>query len=86
MQEILEHMGMIHDPRNASYIKHKLSDILFIVMCGVLSGLDSLSEMIYVCKGDFEDHSRALEDRIHALAFRCNFFRGFLAVSERKCA
>ncbi len=40
MQKILEHMGMNHDSRNASYIKHKLSDILFIVMCGVLSELE----------------------------------------------
>lgn len=44
MREILERMGMIRDPRNANYIKHKLSDILFIVMCGVLSWLDTLSK------------------------------------------
>lgn len=33
MQEILEYMGMIINPRKASYIKHKLSNILFIVIC-----------------------------------------------------
>lgn len=61
MQGILEHMEMIHDPRNASYIKHKLSDILFIVMCGVLSGLDTLSELTVYAHEKEEFFKKLLE-------------------------
>jgi hypothetical protein len=41
-----ERFEIIDDPRHQSYIEHNLGDILIIVMCGVLCGLDRLSELI----------------------------------------
>ena len=46
MDEIRARISIISDPRHASYIKHQLSDILLIIMCGVLSGLDTLGDQI----------------------------------------
>ncbi len=40
MDELRERMTGIEDPRHASYVRYPLVDILLIVMCGVLSGLD----------------------------------------------
>ena len=45
MDEIRARIATISDPRHASYIKHQLSDILLIIMCGVLSGLDTLGDL-----------------------------------------
>lgn len=45
MDEVRARMATISDPRHASYIKHQLSDILLIIMCGVLSGLDTLGDL-----------------------------------------
>lgn len=45
MDEIRARIATISDPRHASYIKHQLSDILLIVMCGVLRGLDTLGDL-----------------------------------------
>ena len=45
MDEIRARISTISDPRHASYIKHQLSDILLIIMCGVLSGLDTLGDL-----------------------------------------
>jgi hypothetical protein len=36
----------IEDPRHQSYIEHKLCDVLTIVMCAVISGLDQLSDIM----------------------------------------
>ena len=47
MDEIRARISTISDPRHASYIKHQLSDILLIIMCGVLSGLDTLICSLY---------------------------------------
>ena len=47
MDEIRARIATISDPRYASYIKHQLSDILLIIMCGVLSGLDTLICSLY---------------------------------------
>lgn len=43
MQKYFE---IIEDPRHPGYVKHKLSDILVIVMCAVLCGLDELCSII----------------------------------------
>ena len=47
MDEIRARISTISGPRHASYIKHQLSDILLIIMCGVLSGLDTLICSLY---------------------------------------
>ncbi len=36
----------IEDPRHPSYVEHKLSDVLTIVTCAVLSGLDTLDDIV----------------------------------------
>jgi len=36
----------ITDERHESYVTHNLSEILIIVMCSVLSGLDGLAELV----------------------------------------
>ena len=41
-----ERFAIIEDPRHQGYIKHKLSDILVIVMCAVLCGLDELCDIM----------------------------------------
>lgn len=43
---IKEKFASIEDPRHPSYIEHKLCDILTIVMCAVMSGLDQLSDIV----------------------------------------
>ncbi|MBR0261988.1 MAG: transposase family protein [Selenomonadaceae bacterium] len=37
-----EYFSEIQAPRHQGYIKHKLEDILVIIMCAVLCGLDEL--------------------------------------------
>ena len=44
MEEIRAQMSTIEDPRHPSYVKYALTDILIIIMCGVLCGLDMLRE------------------------------------------
>ncbi|GHV33945.1 hypothetical protein FACS1894187_03500 [Synergistales bacterium] len=39
---IKERFANIEDPRHQSYVEHKLCDVLTIVMCAVMSGLDQL--------------------------------------------
>lgn len=46
MEEIRERLGEIEDPRHQSYVKHQLVDILLIVMCAVLCGLDTLGDLV----------------------------------------
>lgn len=43
MQHLFE---IIEDPRHQGYVKHKLCDILVIVMCAVLCGLDELCSIV----------------------------------------
>jgi len=45
MEKIREKFEEITDERHAGYIKHKLSDILILVMCGVVCGLNTLEEI-----------------------------------------
>lgn len=39
-------MSKIEDPRHASYVKYPLADILIIVMCAVLCGIDTLGDLV----------------------------------------
>ena len=55
MEEIREQMSAIEDPRHQSYVKYPLADILIIIMCAVLSGLDTLGDLATYAKnrGEF---------------------------------
>ena len=47
VKENLEiYFSLIEDVRNQSYIKYKLSDILFLLLCGMLSGCNELEIII----------------------------------------
>ena len=41
-----EYFAVIEDPRHQGYVKHKLSDILVIVMCAVICGMDELGTLM----------------------------------------
>ena len=43
---MIEKFEIIEDTRHQSYVKHKLSHILTIVMCAVLCGLDKLGDIV----------------------------------------
>ncbi len=60
MEEIRERMLEIKDPRHPSYVKHPLSDILIIIMCAVLSGLDTLGDLVIYAKSRKEFFSKEL--------------------------
>lgn len=45
MKRISEKLGEIEDVRHESYIKYRLGDLLTIILCGVLCGLDSLESL-----------------------------------------
>ena len=49
------YFAVIDDPRHQGYVKHKLSDILRIVMCAVLCGMDQLCDVMAYAqnKADF---------------------------------
>jgi predicted transposase YbfD/YdcC len=46
MDYIREKLSIIEDTRHSGYVEHPLSDILIIIMCSVLCGLDGLAEMM----------------------------------------
>jgi len=46
MEYIREKFGIIEDWRHQSYVEHNLTDILIIIMCAVLSGLDGLADIV----------------------------------------
>ena len=48
------HFKEIQDTRFQSYVEHKLTDVLILVMCGVLSGFDDLQDIITYSKNDKE--------------------------------
>ena len=60
MDELRERMTGIEDPRHASYVRYPLVDILLIVMCGVLSGLDTLGDLVIYAKSKAEFLSKEL--------------------------
>lgn len=47
-------MKEIEDPRHQSYVKYALADILIIIMCAVLCGLDTLSDLVIYAKNKEE--------------------------------
>ena len=50
MEEIKERLSGIEDPRHQSYVKYPLADILIIIMCAVLCGLDTLGDLVIYAK------------------------------------
>ena len=54
MEEIREWMAEIEDPRHPSYVKYALADILIIIMCAVLCGLDTLGDLVIYAKNKRE--------------------------------
>jgi len=46
MEKIHKKFGEIQDIRHQGYVKHKLSDILIIVFCAVLCGIDELADIV----------------------------------------
>ena len=52
--EIREKFMVIEDPRHPSYVEHKLADVLIIVMCVVLSGLDTLGDIVIYARNNQE--------------------------------
>ena len=54
MEEIRERLNEIEDPRHQSYVKYPLTDILIIVMCAVLCGLDTLGDLVIYAKSKEE--------------------------------
>jgi predicted transposase YbfD/YdcC len=45
MEEIVQRFTSIEDPRHSGYIKYKLADVLSIILCAVLCGLDDLESL-----------------------------------------
>lgn len=45
-EKIRKKLSIVPDYRHSSYIGHKLSDILIIVMIALLCGLDQLNDII----------------------------------------
>ena len=54
MEEIRARMSEIEDGRHPSYVKYPLADILIIVMCAVLCGLDTLGDLVIYAKNKKE--------------------------------
>lgn len=54
MREIQRKFSEIEDTRHQGYVEHKLSDVLTIVMCGVLCGLDSLGDLVIFAQNSKE--------------------------------
>ena len=54
MEEIRARMSGIEDPRHQSYVKYPLTDILIIIMCAVLCGLDTLGDLVIYAKSKEE--------------------------------
>ncbi len=45
MEEIVQKLMVIEDPRHSGYIKYQLADVLSIIMCAVICGLDDLESL-----------------------------------------
>jgi len=46
------HFEVVKDTRFRSYVKHQLTDVLILVMCGILCGLDELQDIVAYGKGN----------------------------------
>lgn len=82
MEEIKERMSEIEDPRHPSYVKYSLANILIIVMCGVLSGLDTLGDLVIYAKSKKEFLTKELE--IESIPSKATFARVLSIVDGKK--
>lgn len=60
MEEIRARMSKIEDPRHQSYVKYQLADILIIIMCAVLCGLDTLGDLVIYAQNKEEFFAKEL--------------------------
>lgn len=61
MDGIKERMCQIIDPRHQGYVKHKLEDILVIIMCAALSGIDNLGDLVIYAENKRDFFSSELD-------------------------
>ncbi len=54
MHEIAKRLSEIEDVSHSSYIKYQLGDVLVIILCGVLCGLDILEDLHIFAKSHAE--------------------------------
>lgn len=60
VEEIRARMSAIEDPRHQSYVKYPLADIVIIIMCAVLCGLDTLGDLVIYAQSKEEFLSKEL--------------------------
>lgn len=82
MEDIRARMTAIEDTRHPSYVKYPLADILIIVMCAVLCGLDTLGDLVIYAKNKSE--FLAKEFGIEAIPSKATFARVLSAVSGKE--
>lgn len=75
-------MSEIKDYRHPSYVKYPLADILIIVMCAVLCGLDTLEDLVIYAKSRKE--FLAKEFGIEEIPSKATFGRVLSAVSGKE--
>ena len=82
MEKIRARMSKIEDQRHPSYVRYPLADILIIVMCAVLCGLDTLGDLVVYAKNkkDF----LAKEFGIEEIPSKATFARVLSAVNGKE--
>lgn len=82
MEEIRARMEEIEDTRHPSYVKYSLADILIIVMCAVLCGLDTLGDLVVYAKS--KEEFLAKEFGIEGIPSKATFARVLSTVSGKE--
>lgn len=57
------YFGIVEDTRNKSYITYKMNDILFIVICGMLSGCKEIERIVEYAEEKMDFFKRHIEIR-----------------------
>ncbi|MBD5150584.1 MAG: ISAs1 family transposase [Oscillibacter sp.] len=81
MEEIRARLSEIEDQRHPSYVKYPLAEILIIVMCAVLCGLDTLGDLVIYAKNRKE--FLAKEFGIEAIPSKATFARVLSSVNGK---
>lgn len=82
MEEIRARMSEIEDQRHPSYVKYPLADILVMVMCGVLCGLDTLEDLVIYAKSKRDFWAKELG--IETVPSKATFARVLSAVNGKE--
>ena len=82
MEEIRARMTEIEDWRHPSYVKYALADILTIVMCAVLCGLDTLGDLVIYARSKKEFLEKELG--IKEIPSKATFARVLSAVNGKE--